>query len=383
MTNDQLNQLFDSARKIPVETSAEQIASWVGVAATSTTGILGIAGKLKLFIAKKAFIMVGTSLSIISAGVITAVVLNTTEPVKENVPSVAHEVVTAPVVVTEESVVVEETTVAAPKKTIAETSEREVMPPRPLEPLQSNEPILQAMQVEYKIPAAPKEYEFVNVEPLDNGKKIKASGNVIKKEFEVKAFSELEIAGVFDIVILQGDAAKVVVEADDNLMELFQIENKGNRLIVDMTGTFEDKKTNTVYITITELEKLSYSGVGDLSTTGSITLKALDCDIAGVGDLQLEVNCTDLHVNFTGVGDVMLSGTGNKATYELSGVGDLEADELKTKVVSLTLSGVGDAKVNASDEIKVNLTGLGDVKYSGSPEKKDLSNAGMGKIKGS
>lgn len=73
MTSDDLNQLFASAREIPVETAPEQIAGRVGAAATTSSGVLGAAAKLKLFIARKSMIMLG-----ITAGSAGVIVLSTT-----------------------------------------------------------------------------------------------------------------------------------------------------------------------------------------------------------------------------------------------------------------------------------------------------------------
>ena len=62
-----------------METAPEQVAGWVGVAAASSTGVLGIAGKLKLFIAKKTFLFMGTIFSVASLGVIVTMSLNSNE----------------------------------------------------------------------------------------------------------------------------------------------------------------------------------------------------------------------------------------------------------------------------------------------------------------
>lgn len=377
MTNEQLNQLFDSARSIAAETSAEEIASWVGIAATSTSGVLGIAGKLKLFIAKKTFIMVGTSLSIISAGVITAITLSTPEPAIEKETVVAQKAKTIEIAPEIDEIVpleVEKTFTSAPT-----VVEKTLLPTKPAFPLEfKTEPV--ALMLVQRAPEAPVEREYAS--PADSNRKIKASGVIVKKEYAVGDFSKLTLSGVYNVVLSQGDAGKVVVEADDNLQHLFSVKTSNNTLTVDMNGVFDDKKVNTIYITFQDLKKISFDGVGDITSKGAINLNALECYMEGVGDINLTMDCDDLQMNFSGVGDVTLTGSGSKANYNWSGVGDLKAETLKTKDVTVALSGVGDAHVNATEKIDVNLSGIGDVKYSGSPEKKELQTSGMGKIKG-
>lgn len=379
MTNDQLNQLFDSARSIPAETSAEEIASWVGIAATSTTGVLGIAGKLKLLIAKKTFIMVGTSLSIISAGVITAITLTTAEPPVEKESIEANKATSISMVTPPET---DEIQLPEVPKTIVPTPIRNdevFLPSKPLSPLEFiPEPL--ALMMTPRAPQAPAEIQFAS--PADSSKKVKASGNVIKKEYAVGDFSKLNISGFFNVVLRQGDAGKVVIEADDNLQHMFSVKTANNTLSIDMNGIFDDKKVNTIHITFEDLKKINFDGVGDITSEGPIKLNSLECLISGVGNMNLTMDCDDLNMNFSGVGNVTLAGNGSKATYNWSGVGDLKAASLVTKDVTVALSGVGDANVNATQKIDVNLSGIGDVKYSGSPQQKELKTSGMGKIKG-
>ena len=395
MTNDQLNRLFESARTIPVETSPEEIGTWVSVAAASATGVLGTFGKLKLLIAKKSMIMMGT-LSVVTAGVITAVTIGTTEPTPETKSEITatsqesirkedsreesvDQTVELNQNVEEPPVNHAPSNVAAPRSPLAEIMVAPI-PTAPTILLRTPRTPIRNYSPEPVQAAAPSAFVKDSSRNLRN---VKASGKVIKKEYEVSSFSKIDIAGIFDVVLMQGNEEKVVFEADDNIQEFFEAKNKGETLYLDFVGNIKDKQTNTVYVTFKALEKLSFSGVGDIRTEGNVKLSSLECQVSGVGDVNLEMECENLDVNFTGVGDIRLKGNGNKANYQWSGVGDLNADNLKAKDVVLELSGVGDAKLNASESLDVKLTGLGDVRYSGSPKSTKLNTSGLGDIKGS
>ena len=87
MKHQNLDHLFSAAQNVDLETSAAEVASWVGTAAAASTGVLGVAAKLKLFIAKKTFIMLGITLG--SAGVVvftTAMLGSAPTPEKVNKP---------------------------------------------------------------------------------------------------------------------------------------------------------------------------------------------------------------------------------------------------------------------------------------------------------
>ena len=68
----------------------------------------------------------------------------------------------------------------------------------------------------------------------DKNERIVGSGNQITKEIPVQPFSELTAHGVFHLYLSQGDKESVKIEADDNLMDLFTVENKGSTLEISM-----------------------------------------------------------------------------------------------------------------------------------------------------
>lgn len=398
MTNDQLNRLFDSARTIPVETSPEEIGSWVSVAAASTTGVLGTLGKLKLLIAKKSMIMMGT-LTVVTASVITAVTMGTQEPKPETKSGVTA--------AKQQFVEQEDSQEETLDQTVALNTQIDEEQEKPNPPLPPAPPSPMAGVTVAPLPPAPpsllrtprttiRSYTPTSVQPPSsvafvkdstknsmNTRSVKASGKILKKEYPVSSFSEVDIAGVFDVVLIQGSEEKVIFEADHNIQEFFEAKNEGSTLHLDFIGNVKDKHVNTVYVTFKALDKLIFSGIGDIRTEGNVKLSSFECLVSGVGDLSLDMECENLDVNFTGVGDIKLKGNGNKANYQWSGIGDLIADDLKAKDVVLLLSGVGDAKLNASESLEVKLTGLGDVHYKGSPKSTDLNTSGMGDIKGS
>ena len=68
----------------------------------------------------------------------------------------------------------------------------------------------------------------------DDNDRIEGSGNVITKDIAVKSFDELDASGIFNLQLSQGDKETVRIEADDNLMDLFIVENEGSTLKISM-----------------------------------------------------------------------------------------------------------------------------------------------------
>jgi hypothetical protein len=103
-----------------------------------------------------------------------------------------------------------------------------------------------------------------NNDKYEDKDRIEGSGNVITKDISVKSFDELDASGVFNLQLSQGDKETLRIEADDNLMDLFIIENEGSTLKIKMkkNSNFNSKKQLKVYITFKTLKSMNLGMFG-------------------------------------------------------------------------------------------------------------------------
>ena len=73
---------------------------------------------------------------------------------------------------------------------------------------------------------------------------------MVTREVSVQSFDELNVSGVFSVLLTQGGKEGVRIEADDNLQELFEVKNEGSKLNISMKKdvNFSSKKKLKVYI---------------------------------------------------------------------------------------------------------------------------------------
>jgi len=397
MTNDELNQLFASAREIPVETAPEQIAGWVGAAAASSSGLLGIVAKLKLFIAKKSIIMLGISLGTVGAITVSSVLLMGAPSVeKEKTPPAKKEHVATvlPEEETQQDVIelpAETEEVRTPK--LEESTETPVaeewIPAEPMTVLQTHvitpriQGIAESMALHITEISGQKEEE----EPKAKKKKkkrgaVKGNGEVTKEERTVQPFTEIAISGVFDVILTQGSTEKVEVETDSNLQEFVVVENDGNKLLLRNEKVKIKKSTKMkVYVTVKDLSMIRNTGVGDVIGKSSFKFNKLELDFSNVGDASLDVECEELFVEYNGVGDVTLKGSAKTSAINSSGVGNVKAYELEVGTMVIKHTGVGDANINVSESLILDFQGVGNVYYKGNPKEKEITKSGVGSVK--
>lgn len=219
---------------------------------------------------------------------------------------------------------------------------------------------------------------------LSFAQRLKGNGNITEKTYPVSAFNEMEIDGVFDVYLTQGNSESVKLSIDDNLLPYVKVSNDGDKLIVKWEKRKDESVNNVhsnLYITLKDITRLELHTVGKLQTTNVLRLKALKMDLHHVGSSDVELDCGQLRINYNGVGNVTLSGRAKTADIRCNGVGSLKAFDLAVDVLNLDSNGVGSAEVYAEKEISIESSGVGSVRYRGNATVKKMNASGIGKVK--
>ena len=81
-----------------------------------------------------------------------------------------------------------------------------------------------------------------------------------------------------------------------------------------------------------------------------------------------------------GAGDLTMEGEVEDLKINLSGAGKVDTRQLEAQNVDVSISGVGNADVYASDSLRARVSGVGNLDYYGDPEKKKTRVSGLGRI---
>lgn len=201
----------------------------------------------------------------------------------------------------------------------------------------------------------------------DKNERIVGSGNQITKEIPVQPFSELTAHGVFHLYLSQGDKESVKIEADDNLMDLFTVENKGSTLEISMKKnvSIDSKKKMSVYVTFKSLKSMHLSMVGGTSSEEQLKFSDLKFTNQSVGTVNLDMTMQNLNLENGSVGTLKLKGSADNAVIKSNSVGSIQAADFVVQKMDIDNSGVGSATVNAEKELKMSDSFLGKVNNKG------------------
>lgn len=198
---------------------------------------------------------------------------------------------------------------------------------------------------------------------------VEGNGKSVTRDVPVSSFDALEASGVFQLALSQGDKESVRIEADENLQKYFDVQNKGNRLVINMDKL---KKVNLrhggkmkVYVTFRKLNEIDLHTVGNVSSEENLSFDQLNFSNHSVGNVDLDLKADRIDISNTGVGNLKLTGKATDAVVKNSGVGSLQAGSFVVQTMNIENTGVGSAEVNAEKDLKVKDSFLGKVKNKG------------------
>ena len=220
-----------------------------------------------------------------------------------------------------------------------------------------------------------------NVNAQWYGKKIKGNGKVVTETRNVSDYSQIAVAGSFDVKLLAGKEGKLTIKGEENLLEYLITEVKDGKLKIKWEKGVNINTTKELLVTVPfeDIEAVSLAGSGDVFSEDTIKADNLKVALAGSGDVQLIINATSISSAVSGSGDIKLTGSSENLKCAIAGSGDINGYELASNNVEVSIAGSGDIKVNAKENLKARISGSGDVYYKGNP-RQDVKVSGSGSV---
>ncbi|MFM7858947.1 MAG: GIN domain-containing protein, partial [Flammeovirgaceae bacterium] len=195
-----------------------------------------------------------------------------------------------------------------------------------------------------------------------------------KDQYGLKDFNQVEVKGIFDLVIKKSDRFSVQLDGPEREKRKYRVELSEERLEIDYKSrgtSFWEKDIADdrvkIYILLPSLQKLRIVGAGEFDLIGfeedemEISLKG-----AMVGDAELKVQ--NLELVMTGPMEFDLEGEGHFLQAEVTGLAQLKAGQYNVDDAVVEAKKLGRARVHASRTLEMDTDALSAIKYQGNPE---------------
>ncbi|PJJ48544.1 head GIN domain-containing protein [Hymenobacter chitinivorans] len=195
----------------------------------------------------------------------------------------------------------------------------------------------------------------------------------VRQSRPVEPFQAVQAGGGIDVVLTQGPAAAVVVDAASEAQPHVVTSVKNGALTI---GWDTDRSWRSllagrklgpvrVYVTCPRLTALSVSGGSDARSETPLTAEDIRLGASGGSDMQLTLTAKNIICNVSGGGDMTLSGRVERQKVAVSGGSDYHAFALQSTTAEVSASGGSDANISVDGELVSSASGGSDVRYKG------------------
>ena len=193
-------------------------------------------------------------------------------------------------------------------------------------------------------------------------------------EFGLRDFNAIDLEGLFDVTIEQGNDYSIEVEGASSEKSRYRIYTNGETLVVD----YDDDRRNfwkrrsledhqiEIHITMPELRDIEASGGGKLRFRGfkeqDMKVKLTGAVIANAG-----VDARNLSVELTGASSLDVAGTGTYLDADITGASNLNAYGFEVKEAVVEAHGASTAKVYVTEKLEISKGMASSVSHRGDP----------------
>lgn len=203
----------------------------------------------------------------------------------------------------------------------------------------------------------------LNINTGENG-----NGKVVTEEREVTAdFTEVRGSAGLEVYLIQGNENKIVVEADENLLQYIETDIEGGKLHVTTSENIGNSKAKKVYVTFKELNVVEASSGADVTGNSVIKSQSLTLKSSSGADLEVEVFAQELTAKSSSGADLKISGKVSSLNADASSGSELDAKQLLVINCSAEASSGAEVTVNVQEKLETNVSSGGNINYYGNP----------------
>ncbi len=208
---------------------------------------------------------------------------------------------------------------------------------------------------------------FASCNLIDN-KKIVGNGQVVSQERRAGAIHGIRVANALNVVITQGAAQEIKVEADENLQEYIIVEEKNGILSVHQRNntSLSSRKDIAVYVSAAAFDRLYASGAGKIRSTNRLEAdEKLVITASGASEIDIDVKVPRVNADLSGASTLKIKGETRDLLVSASGSSRASAFDLLAENTNVDVSGASNARVFASVKLDIVASGASEVRYRG------------------
>lgn len=212
------------------------------------------------------------------------------------------------------------------------------------------------------------------------GPSIKGNGNVVEEVRKVKDFNKIEVSRGMNVYISQGEISKVIVKADENLLDGIETRTEGDVLKVTVTKNIRNATSKKVFITTPHLESIEASSGSNVYSETVLEFKYLKISGSAGSNQTLEINTENTESSASSGSNIKLKGKTNSFKGKASAGANIKAEELTSITCNARASSGANIWITAKNSFSGDVSSGANIFLYGNPENQNIDKSSGGNI---
>lgn len=214
----------------------------------------------------------------------------------------------------------------------------------------------------------------------------KNTGRIIIENRGEPHIDYIHISDNVNLILKQGNAGSLRVEAGENIISSIVTEVNEGRLYIRNENKCNwlrsYNKDINVYLSVADLDSLDYFGSGTISSENAISGDSVQISVwEGSGSIEMELDVEKSRLNLHyGTVDFNIRGRSGVTYIYAASYGPFYCEQLNSKFVYINNRGTNNCYVRASVELGATIEYLGNIYYYGNPPVVHSNISGEGEL---
>lgn len=209
---------------------------------------------------------------------------------------------------------------------------------------------------------------------------LKGNGNVVTETIKISDFDEIKVNRGMNVYISQGKKTKVVVKADENLLDAIEVHVEGNTLKVTANRNIRNATSKKVFVTTPNISKIKLTAGSNVYSETVIKSKKLELSSSAGSNMKLEIETGSIEASTSAGSNIKLEGKTRSFTGKARSGSNLKAEELTSKNCTASVSSGANLWITVKEDFSGHASSGGNLFYYGDPEATDIEKSSGGNV---
>ncbi|MFV0590540.1 MAG: head GIN domain-containing protein [Draconibacterium sp.] len=209
---------------------------------------------------------------------------------------------------------------------------------------------------------------------------VKGNGNVVEDNRQLSDFDAIKASRGMNVYITMSDTYKVVVKADENLLEYIETELDGDVLMIRSNANIRNAKAKAVYVSLPRLEALKSGSGSNVFSENTLEVNDIDISASAGANIKLTLEAGNVQASASAGSNIFLDGKANFIGAKASSGSNIKAGDLKCKKAEVKVSSGANIWTSAENSLTAKASSGGNICNTGNPSETNISKSSGGNV---